>query len=103
MVNSGEIKLLKNLEIINLIRSLEVCYNYVNRMEDIHKNVVLNYGAPLVSQLIKFSNNQIMNTEEVYSFKMQNLVLIMIQISEEKNHTYSSAISFIDNTIDFLL
>ena len=102
MVNSGEIKLLKNLEIINLIRTLEERYNYVNRMEDIHKNVVLNYAAPLVSELIKFSNNQIMKIDEVYSFEMQNLVLIMIQISEEKNHTYSSAISFIDNTLELL-
>ena len=102
MVNSGEIKLLKNLEIINLIRTLEERYNYVNRMEDIHKNVVLNYAAPLVSELIKFSNNQIMKTDEVYSFEMQNLVLIMIQISEEKNHTYSSAIGFIDNTLELL-
>ena len=55
MVNSGEIKLLKNIEIINLIRILEERYNYMNRMEEIHKNVVLNYAAPMISQLISFS------------------------------------------------
>ena len=102
LVNSGEIKLLKNNEIINLIRILEERYNYMNRMEDIHKNVVTNYAAPILSELIQFSNNKIMKSDEVFSFKMQNLVLIMIQISEEKNHTYSSAIEFIDRTIELI-
>lgn len=102
MVNSGEIKLLKNIEIINLIRILEERYNYMNRMEDIHKNVVLNYAAPIISKMIKFSNNKIMKTDEVFSFEMQNLILIMIQISEEKNHTYSSAISYIDSTLELI-
>lgn len=102
MVNSGEIKLLKNIEIINLIRILEERYNYMNRMEDIHKNVVLNYAAPIISKMIKFSNNKIMKTDEVFSFEMQNLILIMIQISEEKNHTYSSAINYIDNTLELI-
>lgn len=102
MVNSGEIKLLKNIEIINLIRSLEERYNYVNRIEDIHKNAVLNFAAPSIAELIKFSNNKIMNIDEVYAFKMQNLVLIMIRISEEKNEIYSSAISYIDATLELL-
>lgn len=102
MVNSGEIKLLKNIEIINLIRSLEERYNYVNRIEDIHKNAVLNFAAPSIAELIKFSNNKIMNIDEVYAFKMQNLVLIMIRISEEKNGIYSSAISYIDATLELL-
>ena len=102
MVNSGEIKLLKNIEIINLIRILEERYNYMNRMEEIHKNVVLNYAAPMISQLIRFSNNEIMEIDEVFSFEMQNLILIMIQISEEKNYVYTSSISYIDNTLELI-
>ena len=102
MVNSGEIKLLKNIEIINLIRILEERYNYMNRMEEIHKNVVLNYAAPMISQLISFSNNEIMEIDEVFSFEMQNLILIMIQISEEKNYVYTSSISYIDNTLELI-
>lgn len=102
MVNSGEIKLLKNIEIINLIRILEERYNYMNRMEEIHKNVVLNYAAPMISQLISFSNNEIIEIDEVFSFEMQNLILIMIQISEEKNYVYTSSISYIDNTLELI-
>ncbi|NNK82128.1 MAG: hypothetical protein HKO92_03275 [Flavobacteriaceae bacterium] len=102
MVNSGEIKLLKNIEIINLIRILEERYNYMNRMEEIHKNVVLNYSAPMISQLISFSNNEIMEIDEVFSFEMQNLILIMIQISEEKNYVYTSSINYIDNTLELI-
>ena len=59
MVNSGEIKLLRNYEIMKVIRELEEKYTYVNRMENIHYDAAMTYGAPAMSSSIKLSNGQI--------------------------------------------
>jgi len=56
MVNSGQIKLLHNHDIVNGIRELEEIYNYVNRMENIHYDAMMNHvvmatGAVLLHSL----------------------------------------------------
>ena len=99
MVNSGELKLLKNHEIINLVRILEDRYNYINRMEDIHHDAVIQYAAPAMTNIIKLSTSEIMKPEEVFSFKFQNLILTLIQIMNKKNGTYTGTIKYIDDTI----
>jgi hypothetical protein len=101
LVNSGEIKLLKNNEIVNIIRILEERYNYVNRMENMHQEVVM-YSVPIISEIIKFSSAEIMQPEKAYSYQFQNIFQSMIGIMEEKNHTYSTAINFIDDTLELI-
>ena len=102
MVNSGELSLLSNFEIINKIRLLEEKYNYINRMENIHYDAVITYAAPSMIRIIKMSTNEIMKPELVYSFEFQNLILTLIQIMEEKTHTYTSTIEQIEQTIELI-
>ena len=102
MVNSGELSLLSNFEIINKIRLLEEKYNYINRMENIHYDAVMKYAAPSMISTIKLTTNEIMKPELVYSFEFQNLILTLIQIMEEKTHTYTSTIEQIDQTIELI-
>jgi len=102
MVNSGELSLLSNFEIINKIRLLEEKYNYINRMENIHYDAVIKYAAPSMISIIKMTTNEIMKPELVYSFEFQNLILTLIQIMEEKTHTYTGTIEQIEQTIDLI-
>ena len=102
MVNSGELSLLSNFEIINKIRLLEEKYNYINRMENIHYDAVITYAAPSMISIIKMTTNEIMKPELVYSFEFQNLILTLVQIMEEKTHTYTSTIEQIEQTIELI-
>ena len=99
MVNSGEIKLLNNHEIVHLIRILEERYTYLNRMENIHYDAVMQYAAPGMISAIKMQTGEIMKPEKIYSFQFQNLILLLIRVMEEKTDTYTSTISYIDRTI----
>jgi len=99
MVNSGEIKLLRNLEIVNDIRNLEENYTYMNRMENIHYDAMMNYVVITTNHVLKFSNNQIKKPDLVYNYEFQNMILILMQIMEEKNNTYTSALDKIESTI----
>ena len=92
MVNSGEIKLLRNNDIINGIRLLEEKYLYLNRMENIHYNATMTYGAPAMISTIKLSNGQIQKADLIYNYEFQNLLLSLIQIMTEKNKVYHEAL-----------
>ncbi len=102
LVNSGEIKLLRNHEIVNSIRELEEKYNYINRMENIHYDAMMKHVIIATNSIIKFSDGSVQKPNRLYSYEFQNLVLSLIQIMTEKDKVYNEALKEI-NTIKVLI
>lgn len=103
LVNSGDLKLLTNIEIIKRIRDMEERYLYLNRMESIHWEVIIRHIAPGLASKFSFSDLQPANSETLYSFEFENLYVLLIRIMEEKKWIYKEAIEEIDlliQTID---
>ena len=96
MVNSGQIKLLHNHEIVNGIRNLEEIYNYMNRMESIHYDAMMKYVVVAISPVIAFATNEIKKPDAVFTYEFQNLVVMLLQIMEEKDRTYLEALNEIE-------
>ncbi|RKN81694.1 DUF6090 family protein [Ulvibacterium marinum] len=96
MVNSGEVKLLRNHQIINGLRLLEEKYLYINRMENIHYDAMMKYVVPSITPVLRFSNGTIVDPDKVYDFKFQNLVVSLLQIMNEKDKVYNEALSEIE-------
>ena len=96
LVNSGEIKILRNYAILNKIRTLEEKYRYVNRMENIHYDAIMSHVIMSINPLIKFSTGKIQKPEVVYDYEFQNLLLSLIQIMTEKNKVYHEALHEIE-------
>ena len=96
MVNSGQIKLLKNHEIVNGIRELEELYHYMNRMENIHYDAMMNHVIPTVNHVLNFSTEEIKKPDEVFSYKFQNNIIILMQVMREKNEVYNKALNEIE-------
>lgn len=96
LVNSGDIKLLKNSAIIESIQGLEELYIYINRVEENHFEVILKFGGTLIIDNINFSTGEIENPDEIYSFKFQNRLLAFMSISQEKDVIYHRALNEID-------
>ena len=96
MVNSGEIKLLQNFEIVNGIRELEEIYNYVNRMENIHYDAMMKHVIVAISPVMVFATSEIKNPDAIFTYEFQNLVVMLLQIMEEKNNTYNKALNEIE-------
>lgn len=96
MVNSGELKLLQNSEIIEKLQSLEESFIYMNRLEENHFQFILRYVGPGILDNINFSTGEIVNSQELYSFIQQNLFLSFIDVMEEKNQIYQGTSNEID-------
>ena len=102
MVNSGQIKLLHNLEIVNGIRELEELYHYVNRMESIHYDAMMKHAVLLINPVISLSTSKIMKPDAVFNYQFQNIVILLIQIMEEKDKTYLQTLKEIDRVIKLI-
>lgn len=88
LVNSGEIKILRNNAIVRGIRELEERYIYVNRIESIHYDAMMNHTVKAINPIIKFTTAEIKKPELVFTYEFQNLFVILLQIMTEKNEVY---------------
>lgn len=102
MINSGEIKLLKNNEIIEGVRELEEDYLYINRIEKIHYDAMITYVIPSIYPNFKFSTGEVKNPDAVYRFEFQNLILSILGIMEEKDQKYNSTIKHINMLVELI-
>ncbi|MDU8885257.1 DUF6090 family protein [Yeosuana sp. MJ-SS3] len=102
MVNSGEIKLLKNQQIIEALQQLEEKYIFINKLEDTHSQAVIKFVVPEIMSSIKVTNMNVEIIEKLYSFEFQNLFALLTNLMIEKNEVYENVINRI-NSIDSLL
>ena len=98
MVNSGDVKLLKNNKIIQGLRRLEETYIYVNRMETIHFQAIMSM-FPDLTQTIRMHSNKVENEEYLFGFKFQNFFIISLKVMEEKDSAYKRTKNEIESII----
>ncbi len=92
MVNSGDIRLIDNEQIIAQIIDLEETMMYMNRMEAIHFEAMMSYAVEAMKDVIKFSSGDVKKPEVLYSFQFQNLFFLIHQITSEKESVYHDVI-----------
>ena len=102
MVNSGQIKLLHNHEIVNGIRELEELYNYMNRMENIHYDAMMQHLVLALNPVIAFTTNEIKKPDAVFTYEFQNLVVMLMQIMEEKDEVYTNTLYEIERVLKLI-
>ena len=102
LVNSGELKLLKNDTIIFQLQELEEHYIYTNRMESIHWQVILQYVGPGLMDNIHFKDLNVERPDDLYTFNFQNLLFAITGIMSEKDGVYKSTIDQIDTVSELI-
>ena len=102
LVNSGEIKLLRNHEIVNGIRELEENYIYINRMESIHYDAMMNHVMAAINPVLKYATGEIKKPNDVFNYEFQNLIIILMRVMEAKDRTYKKASINIEKIIDLI-
>lgn len=102
LVNSGQIKLLKNTQIIEEIRELEELYIYINKMEEIHKEVILKEAAVRISENFKLLTLEAIDVDKLYSINFQNLIILIMGIMNEKDEIYNRTLGEIQTVIEYI-
>ena len=96
LLNSGELKLLRNTNIISMLQNLEETYIYMNRMENIHLQFILEILVPEFMNNINFSSGEAERPDVLYSVFFQNFFIVSMDVMEEKNDIYQRALREID-------
>jgi len=101
IVNSGDVKLLKNEEIKRRLRGLEETYLYINRMETIHYDAIMQM-IPQISATINFTSKEIIDQDRLYGPEFQNLFALSLRIIKEKEQVYLRALDEIDALVSMI-
>ncbi len=96
LLNSGELKLLKNSIVITRLQELEETYIYLNRMENIHLQFVMEFVARELINKLHLSSGKMEDPNTLYSFQFQNLFITSIVVMVEKDEIYQRALREID-------
>ena len=102
LVNSGEIKLLRNQRIIERLQQLEETYIYLNKLEDTHSQAVMTYVVPNIVSSIKVFTMHVENIDNLYAFEFQNLFTLLTGLMLEKNDIYQRALDRIQVLNDLI-
>ncbi len=92
MVNSGQIKLLKNQQIIERLQHLEETYIYANKLEETHSEAIMTFAIPIIVSSLKVSNMTVEKVENLYTYQFQNLFTMFSGLMLEKNDIYQRAL-----------
>lgn len=102
LINSGNIKLIKNTNVSSSLQQLEMTYSYLNKLEDIHWEVIMNELSPELKGVINYSNLEIVKPEKLYSVELQNIIIESIFLTKGKDSIYSKALKEMNAIIDLI-
>ncbi|WP_299584285.1 DUF6090 family protein [uncultured Sunxiuqinia sp.] len=100
LVNSGEIKLLKNIAVTSGLQKLEMTYTHLNKLEDIHWEIILNELSPEVRGAINYATLEIVKPEKLYSVEIRNFLIESLFLTQAKDSVYKKAQLEINQIID---
>jgi len=99
LVNSGEIKHIRNHSIIGALQELESEYLYIERLEDVHRQVAIDNLNSWVISTIQWQPFKVHKPKLLYHHSVNNTFVLIVGLIDEKNQIYQSAIDIIDKTV----
>lgn len=102
LVNSGDIKLLKNYEIPSKLQKLEMAYNFANRLEDNHWEMINGPIAVELRGIINYATMKPVKLKNLYTVEMQNNFVSSMYLTAAKDTAYTRALKEIDGIIELI-
>lgn len=102
LVNSGDIKSLKNSEIPSQLQKLEMTYININNLEAIHWEIIINELSPLLRGVINYNTKKPVQPKKLYEVEMQNYFIENIYLTIRKDSVYTKALREIDTIINMI-
>ncbi|MBG7630942.1 MAG: hypothetical protein IZT56_10985 [Bacteroidetes bacterium] len=102
LVNSGDIKLLKNMSISNKLQKLEMTYSNINKLEDIHWEIIMKELSPEVKGVIDYVTLEVLKPEKLYAIALQNIFVECVFLTKAKDAIYNQCLNEMETLIELL-
>ena len=90
LATSGKLELITNKAILTRMQNLGILYNYINRLENNHQQIIFTI-VPKITKYLRIKPFQVMMAEQLYDYKFHNDIELMIKIGVEKDGLYKQA------------
>jgi len=101
LVNSGEIKILNNQEIIQGLQRLGEIYIYINKLEVGHFEIIKAI-YPDLQKIVALNSKKIEKIDLLFTFEFQNQFVISLEITKEKDEIYHRALDEIKSILNLI-
>jgi len=102
LVNSGDIKLLKNMSISNKLQKLEMTYSNINKLEDIHWEIIMKELSPEVKGVINYVTLEVIRPDKLYTIALQNIFVECVFLTKAKDLIYNQCLNEMETLIELL-
>ena len=102
LVNSGDIKLIDNKIVAGELKRLETTYSHMNKLEDIHWEVIMKELAPTLKGVIRYADMQVIQPEKLYSVELQNIFIESFYLTIGKDSIYGKALNEMQSIIEMI-
>jgi hypothetical protein len=101
LATSGKLEIITNKEILRRLQNLGSLYNYINRLEKNHEQIMLTI-IPKITKYLRIKPFQVMMPEQLYDYKFHNDIELMIKLGVEKDGLYEQAETQLSGLINLL-
>jgi len=102
LISSGEIKHIKNQRVIENLQELEEIYIYIDRLEEMHGNIILSQVLPEIRETFRWDPFVVENENYIFSYQFQNYFSMMIILMNEKKGIYQHTEHIITSTVELI-
>ncbi len=95
---SGKLELLTNKDILKGLQNLGTKYNYINRLEKNHEQLVYSV-LPKISGYVRIKPLKVIKPKALYYYEFHNNVQFFIRIANEKDDIYEQTENDLNNLI----
>jgi hypothetical protein len=97
LISSGDIKHIRDKKVIARLHNLESEYDYIQRVEKIHRDIILDNIFPYyLIKAIRIADLSLESPDILYNYEFQNIIILTIGLMDEKTDIYKRAIEEID-------
>ena len=94
---SGQLKLLKNQDIVSGLQNLDMTYNFINNLESMHWDIIINELSSELRSVVNYNTMQAVLPERLFAVELQNIFVESIYLTKYKDAIYGQAVSQIDS------
>ena len=94
---SGQLGLLQNQEIPRGLQQLEMTYTLINKLEDLHWDIIINELSPELRSVVDYNTLKAARPRRLFALELQNIVVESIYLTKIKDSIYRKALSEIES------
>ena len=99
LATSGQLDYMKNASISNRLQQLDMTYTYVNKLEDMHWDIIIQNLSPELRSVVNYNTFKPVLPDRLYAVELQNIFVESIYMTAYKDDAYRQAIAAIDTLL----